>query len=123
MKGRITPDDLRPGKYVVVSEWLEIDDGDYWYRPPKRPTGVPLRVLAVALPFVTLELLPTRAKVVLDTREAVLLEVDVAYVRSLVPEFKPKRRSPPSLSEEKRETVRRYLLSTGTWEDCPRDDR
>jgi len=130
MKGRIEPDDLRPGQYVIVSEWYDEtvnkrdDEDDYfWYpRPekPKKPVGVPFKILAVALPFATVEALSVadRKRGVLDTRTAALIEVDLAYVRSLLPAFKPSgARKTSSLSKEERIKVQRYFMKDGEWRD------
>lgn len=140
MKGKIASDDLRPGKYIIVSEWYdetfkeeEKESGDpysFFYRPrvekPKKPVGVPFKVLAVALPFITLETLEPGRKDkrgVLDVRTVGMIEVDLAYVRSLIPEFKPtSSRVPANLTKDEREKAQIYFMKGGVWKEILKEN-
>ena len=135
MKGKISPDDLRPGKYIIVTEWLDETfkederEYDFWGRlshreKPKKPVGIPFKVLAVALPFMTLEALfgATQQRGIFDTRVALLMEVDLDYVRSLVPSYKPVSRRAPGLSTDDRLRVQRWTAAEG-WKEIREEKR
>lgn len=106
MKNRaIQKDDLKPGMFVIVEEWMdetlapapEGDERPYWMRNPntRKPVGDPMKVLAVALPFFTVELCgKDKARGVLDTRHIKLQEVGLDYVRSLIPNYGKKPKAP-----------------------------
>ena|ERR1035437_838011 len=133
MKGKISPDDLRPGKYIIVTEWLDETfkederEHDFWGRrieKPKKPVGIPFKVLAVALPFMTLESLfgASQQRGIFDTRVALLMEVDLDYVRSLVPAYKPSSRQSPGISTDDRLRIQRYTTGKG-WEEVREEKR
>lgn len=130
MSRKITADDLKPGQFVIVEEWLDEalapspdgDDRPYWMRNPKlrKPVGDPMQVLAVALPFFTVRLCQgDQPRGVLDTRQVKLQEVKLDYVRSLIPSYgrKTKKAGPPAPSKQ------RYDPATQQWRTVPEEPR
>lgn len=100
---------MKPGMFVIVSEWLdeigknfdEQPKGMMFGPPPpswRKPVGDPLKVLALALPYATFEFTPNKGRGVIDTRTAEFIKVDRAYVRSLLPHYfdVPKSEAIPS---------------------------
>lgn len=126
MKGKIAADDLKPHIYVIVEEWLDetlapLADGDdrpYWMRHPqqRKPVGDPMKVLAVALPFFTVELCASGQRGCLDTRQVKLQQVDVAYVRSLIPAYGKKRRALSDEEKRAQELRKREVFKGGAWQ-------
>lgn len=117
--------DLKPGMFVIVSEWLDESLQDEpgvesWMRGDRRrkPVGDPLKVLAVALPFVTIDFLPQSQRGVLDTRQCVFIKVDANYVRSLVPNYFKKTKKLTDKQKREAEQTRRdiFVASKGVWE-------
>lgn len=109
MNHKIRPVDLKPGNLIIVSEWYEEtmkkdnqEPESYW--APKRtrkPVGDPMKVLALALPYVTVLVIQHDQRGVLDTRECEFILVDKNYVKSLVPGYgnKTPKRSKSALPE------------------------
>jgi hypothetical protein len=75
---KIRPIDLKPGMDVIVSRWFDAKEYEF------RELGAPLRVMAVALPYMTCKHLLRREKIIMDTRLSEFILVDKRYVRSLV---------------------------------------
>jgi hypothetical protein len=135
LKGKIEPDDLRAGQYIIVTEWydetVKDDEYDFWGHPiqrPKKQVGLPFKVLAIALPFVTLEALAVgitqgSTRGVFDTRLAALMEVDLRYVRSLMPGYTPSGvRRPTDLTKDERIVVQRYTAKEG-WTEIRKEPK
>ena len=122
MNHKIRAVDLKPGMFVIVQEWLdeighESELVDRWGRKPKKPIGDPFRILAIALPLVTVEILETGQRGVLDSREISFAVVDKKYVKSLIPDFRKQRRELTDYEKKLRDgrIVERYTLGKG-WE-------
>lgn len=80
----IRPIDMKAGDYIIVSEWYEdtvANDNPY---VTKKPLGIPMKVLALALPFIAVEFCGgVGTKGVLDTRRSAFIRVGRAYVDAL----------------------------------------
>ncbi len=126
MKGKITPDDLKPNIFIIVEEWLDEalapapdgDDRPYWMRNPRerKPTGDPIKVLSVALPFITVELCGNGQRGCLDTRQINIQQVGIDYVRSLVPSYGKKKRDLTDEEKRAQETRKREVFKGGAWQ-------
>lgn len=76
--------DLKVGMYVIVEEWFEARGAQ---------VGIPLRVVGLALPLMTVQhCARPDIRGVMDTRQMRLTRVDLAYVRSLVPDYGPRKK-------------------------------
>ena len=79
--------DLKVGMYVIVEEWFEARGAQ---------AGIPLKVVGLALPLMTVQhCAHMDIRGVMDTRQMRLTRVDLAYVRSLLPEFNPRKKALP----------------------------
>lgn len=126
---KLRPIDMKPGQYVIVSEWkdeagLPAYGSREWYELPqnqqiKKPIGDPLKVLALAFPYVTVEVCQNRTRGVLDTRLSDFILVDKTYVRSLVPSY---FKAPKKPVETKEEPQRRFVMGQG-WVEVPKGRR
>ncbi len=75
--------DLRVGMYVIVEEW---------YAARGAAVGIPLKVVGLALPLMTVQYCPQpTVRGVMDTRQMRLTRVPLAYVRSLVPSYSARK--------------------------------
>lgn len=75
----IKPFDLKVGMYVIVEEW---------YQAQGAAVGIPLKVVGLALPLMTVQFCPSPGiRGVMDTRQMRLTQVGLGYVRSLVPSY------------------------------------
>lgn len=136
VRGRVSPDDLRRGLFVIVEEWLDEEfktpEEDaylpYWARAPKparKPVGDPMEVLAVELPFITVQLCaPPRPRGVLNTKTVRLQAVGLDYVRSLIPQFGQKREAPAKSQAAPADIFGRQIWKDGRWvvDPRPRED-
>ena len=122
MNHKVRAIDLKPGMYVIVQEWLDEIGKEpenlgafFESKPKKKPIGDPMKVLAVALPLVTVEICKTLARGVLDSREIQFMQVDLKYVRSLAPQYG--KGKPAQTDTEKRlknsTVVQRYIPGEG----------
>lgn len=85
----IKPFDLKVGMYVIVEEWYEARGAQ---------VGIPLKVVGLALPLMTVQhCAHMDIRGVMDTRQMRLTRVDLAYVRSLLPDFSPRKKATPPL--------------------------
>lgn len=81
----IKPFDLKVGMYVIVEEWYEARGAQ---------VGIPMKVVGLALPLMTVQYCPEPGiRGVMDTRQMRLTRVDLAYVRSLLPEYTPRKKA------------------------------
>lgn len=107
---KIRPVDLKAGMFVIVSEWNDEKNGPSTetkesfmghYEVPikKKPVGDPMKVLAIALPYITVDVIQHKQRGVIDTRLMELMKVDKKYVRSLVPDYGKKIKPPKRLTE------------------------
>lgn len=85
----IRPVDIRPGMDLIVAEWLVDVDVEGGGQPSGKLIGVPLHVLAMALPFMVIQC-PTMGDMrgVLDTRKSSFMRVDKRFVKALLPKRK-----------------------------------
>lgn len=125
MNHKIRAVDLKPGIFVIVSEWFKDMERETDNRHHKAgPLGDPLEVLSVALPFFVVKICQNGNRGVLDSRLMELMVVDRAYVRSLVPNYFLKRRSVSD--EEKRrnagQVVKRYVPGEG-WKEIIKETK
>ena len=85
----IIPEMMRVGQFVIVNEWL-VEDGEsvvYGQARP-RPLGMPVRILALALPLVVVEYCAiANLRGIMDTRQAVFTRVPKKYVLALCPSY------------------------------------
>lgn len=97
MNHKIRSIDLKHGQFVIVSSWLDEQGRDYT-KPingpfgteiyaTRKPVGDPMKVLSVALPYITVELVSNKTRGVVDTRLIELTLVDRQYVKSLSPKY------------------------------------
>lgn len=84
MKTRhIVAGDLKVGMYVIVRQWHQAQGA---------AVGIPLKVVGLALPLMTVQYCPQpTVRGVMDTRQMSLTQVDLAYVRSLVPSYNARK--------------------------------
>jgi len=124
MNSYIPHDDLKVGKFVIVSEWLDEkneqnDDSPLPYMHnarQRKPLGDPLKVLSVALPFIVVEVIQKPgSRGVLDTRLCRFIQVDIGYVRALVPTYKKKAKNVAVVRPGGR-MVNRFNTTTNKWE-------
>lgn len=81
----IRPSEIEVGMFVVVEEWYEARGAT---------VGVPLKVVGIALPLITVQYCPnTGIRGVMDTRQMKLTRVGLRYVRSLVPNYGKKAKA------------------------------
>jgi hypothetical protein len=122
--------DVKPGMYLIVRAWLDekqvdpqkpmgdltVEEFRMVHTPPK-PIGEPFRVLAVALPFITLEACQNRVRGVFDTRRAELMAVDLEYAQTLYPQYiaLPVSAPPPSWPGQSQQN-QINALSAGTFQ-------
>jgi hypothetical protein len=138
MNHTIRPIDLKAGMFVIISRWYDEDPdvktktsegifGPVEVEVKRKPVGDPMKVLAIALPYITVDIIQHKQRGVLDTRLNEFLKVDIGYVRSLCPDYGKKERK--MTDGEKRirdgESVpgKIFIASTGTWEEIAKRGR
>lgn len=133
MNHKIRSIDMKPGQFVIVCEWFDETfkreagepQNPYAVKNPPKPVGDPMKVLAIALPFVTVELLhqfgqnTTGQRGVLDTRLCGFIQVDLAYVKSLVPGYgkKAKRLTDKQKRDKETNTKQVYFAKDSVWRE------
>ena len=93
----IPPDDIRPGQYLMVTEWLDQPKEEepeyyehvfFWGRrsePKRKEIGMVFRVKSVLLPFLAIETVDGAKQALHDTRMAVHMLLHKRFVKSLFP--------------------------------------
>lgn len=131
---KIRPIDLKPGMFVIVSKWLDEPESgpktktiDSWLGPrevdvPRKPVGDPVKVLAIALPYITVDVVQHKQRGVLDTRVMELIKVNLSYVRSLVPDYgkRPKKLTDDEKRAQDTTTIQLFKPSEAIWTDITR---
>lgn len=139
MNAKIRPIDMKPGMFVMVCRWHDEPDYDQ-PMPTKREEGYfgaereievkrkgvgdPVRVLALAIPFATIEICANKQRGVIDTRLCDYIQVDKAYVRSLVPDYfrKPKKLSSEAEAKINGRRIHRYIPGEG-WKELIKEQK
>ncbi len=86
----IVPEMMKVGQFIIVKEWAEQDQPSVVYGAmPKRPIGMPVKVLSLALPMLVVEYCAIPGlRGIMDTRQvAEFTRVPLAYVKALVPGY------------------------------------
>lgn len=133
MNHKVRAIDLKPGMFVIISEWLDEQPGQkntemgmfgpYEIEAKRKPVGDPLKILAVALPYVTVEVIQHRQRGVIDTRLSEFIKVNLAYVRSLVPDYGRRPKLLTDGEKKQRDGIREIELSAakeGFWKSVTR---
>jgi hypothetical protein len=83
----------------------------------RKPVGDPMKVLAVALPFVTVQLCAAeQTRGCLDTRQIKFQQVDVSYVRSLIPTYGKRSKKLSDAEKRAQEAKVREVYKGGSWQ-------
>lgn len=104
----IRPIDIKPGMFVFVSKWYEQKDDE-----PARPVGDPLKVMAVAPPFITVQIIGNGKRGVMDTRLNEFTKCGLDWVRSLVPQYGVKQNDSEKLEQDGVRKKLQYVAKDG----------
>lgn len=82
----VLPQMMKKGMFVIVEEWYPDETAASHLR--KRPIGLPVKILSLALPIIAVEFCAIPGlRGTMDTRQAKFTRVPMQYVRSLVPGY------------------------------------
>ncbi len=85
----IVPEMMRVGQFVIVKEWRQEDAPTIVYGARPRPIGMPVKILALALPLMVVEYCAIKGlRGIMDARQvAEFTRVPSSYVKALVPAY------------------------------------
>lgn len=126
MNHKVRAQDIKKGDHLFVCEWLDEESkdvrdeyfGGFLFANARvaKPIGDPFKVLAIAFPFITVEMCANGARGTMDTRKAVFISVDEEYVASLHPQYGKKPKKSEGIPLLGGNTKHRYNQTTRRWE-------